>query len=272
LQLKFTFRQKGIDKTNHRRVIDMNIQLIRHATLWVEYADKKLLVDPMFSKKEELPATPNTPNEQRNPLLDLSVDLEYFLQPDAILLTHSHRDHFDEAAIQCLSKDIRIYCQPPDEQKLKDLSFCDVRVVETQVVWDDVTIIRTDGQHGRGEIGKQMGEVSGFILQQAGESCLYITGDTVWCEEVEQTIVVYRPEVVVAFAGAAQFLTGGVITMDKEDLRQLYVASPNSDIIVVHLDAWNHCLLTRKALSDYLVETDMFDRFFLPQDGEKISL
>lgn len=250
----------------------MNIQLIRHATLWIEYAGKKLLVDPMFSKKGELPATSNTSNEQRNPLLDLSVDVETFLQPDAILLTHSHRDHFDDAAVRSLTKDTRIYCQPADKQKLIELSFTNIVVIETQIDWGGLTIIRTNGQHGRGEIGKQMGAVSGYILQSEGEECLYITGDSVWCEEVEQVIETYRPEVVIAFAGAAQFLTGGVITMDKEDLHQLYVASPNSKIIAVHLDAWNHCLLTRKVLSDYLVESDMFDRFYLPQDGEVISL
>ncbi|MCH5584786.1 MBL fold metallo-hydrolase [Shimazuella sp. AN120528] len=249
----------------------MNIQLIRHATLWIEYAGKKLLIDPMFSKKGELAATPNTPNEQRNPLVDLSLEIESFLQPDAILLTHSHRDHLDEAAIQRLSKNLRIYCQPADEQKLIDLSFTDVQVVEDQINWDGLSIIRTGGQHGRGEIGKQMGAVSGFILQAEGEDCLYITGDTVWCEEVERAIEVYRPEVIVAFSGAAQFLTGGAITMDKEDLRQLYVSSPESSIVAVHLDTWNHCLLTRKELSDYLVKVDMFDRFHLPQDGEVLS-
>jgi L-ascorbate metabolism protein UlaG (beta-lactamase superfamily) len=249
----------------------LNIQLIRHATLWIEYAGKRLLIDPMFSKKEELPATPNTANEQRNPLLDLSVDIETLLQPDAILLTHTHRDHLDEAALQHLSRNIRIYCQPTDKQKLMDLSFTDIQVVENQAVWDSLNIIRTNAQHGRGETGNRMGEVSGFLLQAEGEESLYITGDTVWCEEVEQIIEAHRPAVVIAFAGAAQFLTGGVITMDKEDLHQLYMSSPNSNIIAVHLDAWNHCLLTRKALSDYLVETDMFDRFHIPQDGETIS-
>lgn len=249
----------------------MNIQLIRHATFWIEYAGKKLLIDPMFSKKGQLPATPSTSNEQRNPLIDLSVDVASYLQPDAILLTHSHQDHLDDAAIQCLLKNTTIYCQPADKQKLIDLSFENIIVIETEIDWDGMTIIRTNGQHGRGKIGKQMGAVSGYILQSDKEKCLYITGDTVWCEEVEQVIESYRPEVVIAFAGAAKFLTGGVITMDKEDLHQLYVASPNSKIIAAHLDAWNHCSLTRKVLSDYLVESDMFDRFYLLQDGEVIA-
>jgi L-ascorbate metabolism protein UlaG (beta-lactamase superfamily) len=249
----------------------VDIQLIRHATLWIEYSGKKLLVDPMLSPKGELPATPHTANELRNPLIDLSVDVNSLLQPDAILLTHSHRDHFDEAAVRSIAKDTRIYCQPEDRQKLIDLSFSNVIVVDTQINWDHLTIIRTKGQHGRGKVGKEMGAVSGYVLQSAAEKSLYLTGDTVWCEEVEQVIESYRPKVVIAFAGAAQFVTGGVITMDKEDLHQLYIASPNSKMIVVHLDAWNHCLLTRKALSDYFVEMNIFDRFYLPQDGEWIS-
>jgi L-ascorbate metabolism protein UlaG (beta-lactamase superfamily) len=249
----------------------MDIQLIRHATLWIEFSGKKLLIDPMFSTKGELPPTPNTPNELRNPLIELSMDINPLLQADAILLTHLHRDHFDDAAIQALPKDIPIFCQPSDEGKLKDLLFTHIQAIENKFIWGDLTIIRTSGQHGRGEIGKQMSPVSGFILQALGESSLYVTGDTIWCEEVEQALEQNRPEVIIAFAGAAQFVTGGVITMDTEDLRQLYLSSPHSPIVVVHLDAWNHCLLTRKQLSDYLVERDMFDRFYLPQDGETMS-
>jgi hypothetical protein len=39
----------------------MEIQLVRHATLRVTYANRTLLVDPMLSRAGELPATPDTP-------------------------------------------------------------------------------------------------------------------------------------------------------------------------------------------------------------------
>ncbi len=37
---------------------------------------------------------------------------------------------------------------------------------------------RTSGRHGSGQIGEQMGAVSGFVLAAAGEPTLYIAGDT----------------------------------------------------------------------------------------------
>jgi L-ascorbate metabolism protein UlaG (beta-lactamase superfamily) len=237
----------------------------------MEYAGKKFLVDPMFSKKGELAATPHTPNQQANPLVELSIELNEYKKPDAILLTHTHRDHFDDEAIAFLPKETLLFCQSEDKARVEEASFTQVQVVQEKNTWEGITITRTSGQHGRGEIGKQMGAVSGFILQAAGEPSVYIIGDSIWCEEVEQALEENRPEVIVAFAGAAQFLTGGAITMDMEDLRQLRLASPESNIIVTHMDAWNHCLLTRKNLSDYLVQRDMFDGFHLPQDGEILS-
>jgi hypothetical protein len=38
------------------------------------------------------------------------------------------------------------------------------------------------------EILAQMGEVSGFVLQAENEPTLYIVGDSIWVEEVENAI------------------------------------------------------------------------------------
>ena len=33
-----------------------------------------------------------------------------------------------------------------------------------------------------------MGKVSGFVLKYIGQPTLYIAGDTIWCDEVENAI------------------------------------------------------------------------------------
>jgi L-ascorbate metabolism protein UlaG (beta-lactamase superfamily) len=82
----------------------MNVQLIRHATLLLHIGGLNLLVDPMLSVQGANPPIINTANDRRNPLVDLPFPLEDLLaQPiDAVLITHTHRDHFDEQAAEAL--------------------------------------------------------------------------------------------------------------------------------------------------------------------------
>lgn len=76
----------------------MKIQLIRHATLWLEYGGLKILVDPMLMDAESMPTFPNTPNEiLRNPGVDLPETETDYLKPDLLIVTHTHADHWDEA-------------------------------------------------------------------------------------------------------------------------------------------------------------------------------
>ncbi|HEY0608197.1 MAG TPA: MBL fold metallo-hydrolase, partial [Chitinophaga sp.] len=89
--------------------MSFKIRLLRHSTLLLEINGKRILVDPMLSKKEALDPVPNAANSDRIPLVDLPVDdheLETLLQNiDAVLVTHTHRDHWDVAAQQLIPKD-----------------------------------------------------------------------------------------------------------------------------------------------------------------------
>jgi L-ascorbate metabolism protein UlaG (beta-lactamase superfamily) len=246
----------------------MEVQLIRHATLLVEYGTVKLLVDPLFSPKEGMPPIDNSPNSRKNPLVGLPVKEEVLLQVDAVLLTHSHFDHFDEAAQKAIPKSMPIFCQPADGKKLQNLGFRNTQVVTDTLAWQGITLSRTGGQHGTGNIGDRMGIVSGYVLQQWGQPTLYISGDTIWCPAVEQALVRYQPEVIVAFAGAAQFLCGDPITMSGEDILQVCRQAPQAKVVVIHMEAYNHCLLTRRQLHEQVVQAGLLGQVLLPADGE----
>ncbi|WP_127487118.1 MBL fold metallo-hydrolase [Paenibacillus ehimensis] len=246
----------------------MKIQIIRHATHYIEYDGKKLLVDPMLSPAGAMPPVANTPNSFANPTVNLNVPVSHLLQADAVLLTHTHPDHFDAVAAALLPKDIVFFCQPEDAGKLRDQGFRDVRPVESDIAWDSLSIVRTSGQHGTGEIGKRMGPVSGFVLNAPGEPVLYIAGDTIWCPEVEQALAQHKPDVVVLFGGSAQFLQGGPITMNKADVAKVAGAVPDAQVIVAHMEAWNHCLLRREDLRAYTAGLGLAERVLVPEDGE----
>jgi L-ascorbate metabolism protein UlaG (beta-lactamase superfamily) len=75
----------------------LKLRLIRHATLWLQYAEVNFLIDPMFADAWVNPPIINSTNDRRNPLVPLPMAIDDLHCPDAVLVTHLHRDHWDEA-------------------------------------------------------------------------------------------------------------------------------------------------------------------------------
>ena len=250
----------------------MEIRLLRHATLFVSINGKKILVDPMLGAKGCMPPIVNSPNSQRNPLVELDMPLNWQQDIHGVLLTHTHRDHFDDAAVEQLPPNITIFCQPEDEGKLRELGFLQVHPIEDEFLWEGITIQRTAGQHGTGEIAKQMAPVSGYVLQAAGEPSLYIAGDTIYFQEITNIIRAYHPNIIVLNAGGAQFNVGDPITMTAEDVAAVCRASSNAKVIAVHMEAINHCLVSRDDLRNHLELEGLIEQVFIPMDGETITL
>jgi hypothetical protein len=101
--------------------------------------------------------------------------------------------------------------------------------------------------------------VSGFVLDE-----LYLAGDTVWYEGVEEAIARHRPRAAVVNAGGAEFLEGGPIVMGIDDVREVAARVPT--VVAVHLEAVNHCFLTRAELAAAVPGV------VIPRDGETVEL
>ncbi len=115
-----------------------------------------------------------------------------------------------------------------------------------------------------------MGVVSGFILKAAGEPTLYIAGDTIWCSAVQLAIETHRPDVIVVNSGAAQFNVGAPIIMTAEDVIQVCKAAPHANVVAIHMEAVNHCRLTRKALREAVEKVGLAQQVIIPQDGDVV--
>ncbi|MGC3945166.1 MAG: MBL fold metallo-hydrolase [Chryseolinea sp.] len=225
------------------------IQLIRHATLIIQLDNRRLLVDPMLSAKEQLDPVANCGNDRRIPMVDLPFErsaLPAILDDaDAVLLTHLHRDHWDIDAQRMILHKKKIFCQPVDVPAILHQGFVDVVGIEDSAIWNGWKIVRTDGQHGTGEIGQKMGAVSGYVLSK-GDIRVYVAGDTIWCEPVALALEQHKPTHIVLNTGGAKFLAGDPITMTALDVEQVAKSSNGSQIIAVHMDTVNHCLSHKK--------------------------
>jgi L-ascorbate metabolism protein UlaG (beta-lactamase superfamily) len=108
-------------------------------------------------------------------------------------------------------------------------------------------------------------------LEAEGEPTLYIAGDTIWCTPVSDALTKFQPDVIVVNAGGARFLQGDPITMSGDDVVDVCQAAPESTVIAVHMEAINHCLLTRAQLREHLKEIHVNEQVLIPAEGEWIT-
>jgi L-ascorbate metabolism protein UlaG (beta-lactamase superfamily) len=250
----------------------MRLRLLRHATLVVQFGDTRLLIDPMFDPVGSQPPVPETPNPRPNPLVPLPIEpLEAVAGVSATLVSHLHSDHFDRTALGVVSRDRPVLCQPRDQPMLGRAGL-PAHVVDGATTVGEVTITRTGGRHGTGAIGQEMGDVSGFVLAADGEPTVYVAGDTIWCDEVATALTAHEPAVVVVNAGAARFIHGDPITMDVPDVLAVCEAAPEALVVAVHMEALNHCGLTRSALRAAVDAAGVSARVAIPADGETLEL
>ncbi|ARW05622.1 UPF0173 protein YddR [Bacillus atrophaeus] len=150
----------------------MNIQQIRNATLVVEYAGKTFLIDPMLAEKGTYPPFPNSPRQdQKNPLVSLPTSVDHMINNlDAVIVTHLHLDHFDDAAKDMLPKDIKMFVQNEEDAKeVRNAGFQNVEILTTDTDFEGIQLIKTKGEHGRGDILKLAGLVCGVVFKHQSE-------------------------------------------------------------------------------------------------------
>ncbi|KER72393.1 MBL fold metallo-hydrolase [Burkholderia cepacia] len=256
----------------------MKIQQIRNATVIVEIAGTRFLVDPVLSPKDTYPGFEGTANSHLNwPTVELPLPVDQILDVDAIIVTHTHLDHWDDGAKSLIPKDMPIFVQHEEDANIvKESGFTDVRLMTESTEFNGLTLIKTPGQHGSDEaihaIGHLLGQVSGVVFKHPDEKTLYLAGDTIWNKYVEDNLKAYKPEAIILNSGDAQVPGLGSIIMGKEDVYKVHQAAPQAMLFATHMEAVNHATLTRKELREFSAEKGMTGFLLIPEDGETCTL
>jgi len=247
----------------------MHIQLIRNATLRVTYGNQVFITDPYLAPKySQDPLV----GKSRNPTVDLPFPAEEVLADiQMALVSHLHPDHFDSLAQELLPKHIQIYCQPGDEQQIKEAGLSNVAIVDESIDWHGVTITRIPGQHGNDVWAPQMGSVSGFIFRAENEPMIYWTGDTVWCEAVKRVILETKPDIIITHSSGASFEPGEPIIMDARQTIEVCRTAPQAAVIAIHMETFDFDTVSRQDLQA-LGEAEGIDarHLLIPADGETL--
>lgn len=256
---------QNLDKENNCK-----IQLIRNATMKITYAGFTFLTDPMFSPKGAIKPFAGI---EPNPTKELPLKIEDIIKGvDCVLVTHLHPDHLDTVACEALPKKIPLFCQPGDEDAIKNSGFINIAAVETSREWNGITIIRTGGKHGSGKILEHMGKVSGYIFTAKNQPTLYWAGDSVLCDEVKYAVNKYKPEIIITHSGGAKIPGFDPIIMDSEQTIKLANIASKASIVAIHMESLDHCAVMREALRGDAEKAGIpSSKLIIPKDGETLS-
>lgn len=265
----------------------MIFEQIRNATIILKYGGKKILIDPWLAPKDAMePLRENrlgmdlySPIEEKNnipmPLVELPISIEAILDGIEINVnTHLHPDHMDigpdNSVGELLNKEIPMVIRDDEDCIVFENSgFKNIHSLSKTVCIDGVRMIRTPAIHGT-QI--PCGEACGILFQHAEEPTVYLIGDTIWTDGVEETIKKYQPDIIIVNACAAEFINFGRLIMNDEDIKKIRVCAPNAKIIISHMDTVSHLMITRADMKAFLDKESLWENIYIPDDGENIVL
>jgi len=250
----------------------MKIHHLRNATLVIEIEDKFILVDPMLGKKGTIaPFTLFRYKAKRNPLVELPVNSEQILNKVTdCIVTHLHPDHIDKAGEEFLKKNnIPVVCNSVDKKTLLKRG---LNIVKSLNYWDSQDylggeIIGIPAKHGYGWVSSLMGNVMGFYINLPSSPSIYISADTIFTNDVDKVLTELKPDITIVASGSARLDIGKELLMNLDDIVKFVEKSPKK-VIANHLEALNHCPITRKQLKELLAKKGLLNMVHIPIDGE----
>lgn len=220
----------------------LDMTLVGGPTVIIDMAGRRILTDPTFDPPGEYASGAITLVKTAGPTVAIP-DLGMI---DAVLLSHDqHADNLDRAG-RTLLKDVPIILTTEiGAQRIggaaRGLPPFATSVLPPVRGQPDLRVTGTPARHGPVGIEPISGDVIGFLIGQKtpGDS-VYITGDTVWYEGVEEVARRYSPRLVIVFAGSAEPRGTFHMTMNTNDVIATAHAFPQARIAAVHNDGWEH--------------------------------
>lgn len=249
----------------------MKLQLLRNATLKLDYAGLTILIDPDFGP---IHSRPSFTGRSPNPMTDLPASTDEILDAvELVLVSHLHADHFDAFAQDLVPKHLPLICQPGDEEKIRSFGFTDVTPLIDELTIDGVLLTRREGNHGSGPVLEKMGQVMGFSIEAEGEPSIYWAGDTILYPPVRETIATTRPDIIITHSCGAKWDDVHIVMDAGQTVEVCSIAPGQSKVIATHMEALDHATVSRDDLRAYANAHDIDKhRLIIPDDGETLHL
>lgn len=231
------------------------------ATVLLETGGLTLLTDPAFDHAPtEYPTGPVTLRSLTGPAVE-AADLPAL---DAVLLSHDeHPDNLD-AAGRALLDGRTVLTTVSGAQRLggRAVGLAPWETHELTGERGTLLVTATPGRHA--------GDVIGFLLRTPGEDeALYVSGDTVYYDELDEIARRFTVGAAVLHFGAAlvPYFGDDYITMDGEQGARLTRALGAGTVVPVHYDAWDHFTQGRDGIAAAFADAGLADRLHWAERG-----
>lgn len=218
-------------------------------TYMIEIGHFRIISDPSFDPQGT--ERNEGPGHLLTKIMEPPIPVEQIGRIDLVLLSHAqHLDNLDNEGRRLLAKVGTTLTTPASAAM--DLPGKDVRGLAT---WESTEVTNAEGERltitampavhtSNPELREAVGEVTGFMLEWQGQAhgAFYISGDTVWIDDMHEIAKRYEIGAGILHLGAANvpavgdnFLTmnalDGVRATQTLDLRHVYPA---------HFEGWRH--------------------------------
>lgn len=256
---------------HHTPASQIHLTCIGGPTALIEIGQARILTDPTFAPAGyRYPSGATEVVKASSPAVDASA-----LGPvDAVLLSHDqHNDNLDPAGRAYLALAGHVLTTPEGARRLGGN-------VVGLAPWESVTLMVGNGmsvrviampaRHGPPEVAPNVtGNVNGWLLEWEGQrhGALYISGDTVFYDGLEEITRRYRISVALLHFGAARVERFGPanLTLSAREGARLAALIPQATIIPIHYEGWTHLTEGRREIEQAFAAAGVADRLrFLP--------
>lgn len=248
-------------------------------TALIEVHGLRLLTDPTFDPGG---TSYETPVYTLRKTTDPAVSADALGPIDAVLLSHDHHfDNLDRAGRAMLPRARRVFAPSVGAGRLNG--------VATGIApWQMETLTAPDGRPLRvtgvparhGPAGGDRGPVLGFLLEDADHPtgpdspAVYVSGDTVWFDGLDE--IAQRADVRVAFLfmGAARVREVGPahLTMTADEGVLTARAMPRAVVVPLHYEGWAHFSEGRTDIERAFAAAGLSERLRWLVPGQRTAL
>lgn len=240
-------------------------------TALLEIDGVSVMTDPTFDSPQEYRPGPYTLRKLVGP----SIAPESIDYVDAVLLSHDHHlDNLDAAGRTFLEKASVVLTTSAAAKRLDGAVGLEP--------WQTWSISGSKGRHLRvtavpaqhGPIGAERGPVIGFVVNDgsADPTGLYVSGDTVFFDEIRAVAQRFQIAVALLFMGAACVPEVGSshLTLTAEEAVGVARLLPDATIVPLHYDGWSHYTEKPPDIQRVFVEARLSHQLRWLQPGRRV--
>ena len=227
--------------------MDTKLTYLGGSTYLIEVGSFRFLTDPGFDPKGTEKS--EGPGHDLKKIMEPPVPAEELGRIDAVFVSHAqHYDNLDNTGRAMLPRWGRVLTTPDSAATLGGNA-------EALRTWETVDLTNEEGETVRvtgmpavhttnPEIREAVGETMGFLLEWDGQEngAFYISGDTVWVDEIEEIGDRFKVGTAILHMGAANVPAVGDIrlTMNGEEGARVTRTLDITTAFPAHFEGWEH--------------------------------